>query len=151
MKIRNRRPYAFVAAALVATVGLGAAACNRHSPEHRAEWITGKIASELDLNDAQKVKLDAVKTEFLAVRKEVHKDRAQTFKDLIAQVRAKDLDTRKLQAIVEAKTKAVETASPRVIGRIAEFHASLSEQQRDKLATKLEELQAKIQRWHGEE
>jgi hypothetical protein len=39
------------------------AACN-YGPEKRASWITSKISDELDLNDEQKAKLEAVKRSY---------------------------------------------------------------------------------------
>jgi len=132
-------PLALVGAAITA---FGAAGCHhhRHDPAHRAEWVTKKIASELDLNDAQKAKLEAVKLEFLAVHERNKKQRLETLDFALTQIRAKELDTAKIQQMLEQRHKQWIDAAPSVLKKAAEFHASLTDEQRETAARKLEKF-----------
>lgn len=144
---KNRRRWYWTLGLLGATaVALGLAACGRYScrhhgdPAQRAEWITKKIASELDLNEAQKAKLELVKQEFLAQREKGKQEREEAFQTILAQIRSKQLDTEKLQALIEQRHKRMGEAAPSVLKKIADFHASLSDEQKEKAAQKVEKF-----------
>jgi protein CpxP len=60
-----------VVGTLVLAGALVGAGCHRHhTPSERADWMTGKIAKHLDLDDQQKAKLAVVKDEVIAARAE---------------------------------------------------------------------------------
>ena len=149
---KNRRYWYWTLGVLGAVaVGLGLAACGRHGcrhahdPAQRAEWVTKKIASELDLNEAQKAKLELVKQEFLAQREKGKQEREEAFRTVLAQIRSKQLDTEKLQALFEQRHKRMGEAAPSVLKKLADFHASLSDEQKEKAAQKLEKFHS---HWH---
>ncbi|MBP8202173.1 MAG: hypothetical protein KAX98_17740, partial [Nitrospira sp.] len=74
---------------LVIAGALVGAGCHRHhTPTERADWMTGKIAKHLDLDEQQKAKLAAVKDEAMAVRAESEKERKATMEEVIAQVQS---------------------------------------------------------------
>ncbi len=142
--LKNRRRW-FFSLGLVAAIGaLGLAGCGRQGcrqdPAQRAEWVARKIASELDLNDAQKVKLDIVKQEILAHLEKGKQEREEASRTILAQIRSKQLDTEKLQALLERRHKRMEEISPSVLKKIADFHASLTAEQKEKAAQKFEKL-----------
>src|SRR5512134_1811409 len=128
MQMPKSRRVWFLSLGLV-TAAMGAlvlTACGRHGcrhghdPEQRAEWMTKKIASELDLNDAQKAKLDLVKQEILAHRERGRQEREEAFGTALAQIRSKQLDTQKLQALIEQRHRQMEEAAPSVLKKIAD-------------------------------
>ena len=143
----HRRHWFWALGLIAAAIGaLGVAGCGRHGcrhghdPAQRAEWIAKKIAKELDLNDAQKAKLELVKQEFLAQHEKRKPEREEAFQTVLAQVRSKQLDTAKIQALIERRHKHMEEAAPSVLKKIADFHASLTDEQKEKAARKLEKL-----------
>jgi Spy/CpxP family protein refolding chaperone len=110
----------------------------RHDPQHRADWIAKKVASELGLDAAQKAKLDTIKAALLARQadfKAVHAG----FKDLlIGQIRAGSVDTAKLNQGLDERAAKMKELRGFLVAEFAEFHAMLTPAQREKLAAKLE-------------
>jgi Spy/CpxP family protein refolding chaperone len=145
---KNRRRWFCSLGLLAAAIGaLGLTGCGRqgcrphgHDPAQRAEWVAKKIASELDLNDAQKAKLDIVKQEILAHLEKGKHEREEASRTISAQIRSKQLDTEKLQALMERRHKHMEEISPSVLAKIADFHASLTDEQKEKAAQKFEKF-----------
>jgi len=129
---------AFVAA--VGMAGCGHRCRHKHDPAERAAWVTKKIASKLDLNDAQKAKLEIVKEEILAQREKARQEREEEFRTVITQVRSERLDTGKLKALITRRHQRMEEAAPSVLQKIADFHASLTEIQREKAAKEIEKM-----------
>lgn len=120
---------------------LGTSACFRHhTPAERADWMTGKIAKRLDLDEQQKVKLAAVKDELLAARAESQKERRATMEEVIAQVQSERLDEAKVAQLIERHHAAQTRMMQRVLPKVSEWHASLRPEQKAE-AAKL------IQRW----
>lgn len=145
--LKNRRRWFYSLGLLATAIGaFGLAGCGRqgcrhgHDPAQRAEWLTKKIASELDLNEPQKAKLDLVKQEILAHHEKGKQEREEAFRTILAQIRSKQLDTEKLQALMDRRHKHMEEIAPSVLQKIADFHASLTDEQKEKAAQKLEKL-----------
>lgn len=121
---------AAVGIALVTTV-LTATACHRHqSPSERAEWMTGKIARHLDLDDQQKAKLAAVKEEVLAARAEGQKEQHALVEDVIAQVQSDRLDQTKVAQFIEQYQGLQRRMMVRVLPKVADWHATLRPEQK---------------------
>jgi Spy/CpxP family protein refolding chaperone len=120
---------------------LGTSACFRHhTPAERADWVTGRIAKRLDLDDQQKAKLAAVKDELLAARAESQKERRATMDEVIAQVKSERLDEAKMAQLIERHQAGQTRMMQRVLPKVSEWHASLRPEQKAQ-AAKL------IQRW----
>lgn len=124
---------------------LGTSACFRHhSPAERADWMTGKIAKRLDLDDQQKAKLAAVKDELLAARAESQKERRANMEEVVAQVKSDRLDEDKVAQLIERHQAGQTRMMQRVLPKVSEWHASLRPDQKAEAAKM-------IQRWtdHG--
>ena len=122
--------------------------CRSHSPDHKAEFMVDYISETLDLNDSQREHLDGIKEEFLAKAKEMHAKKkamhaefkTELLKEEIDQQRIKDLMAQKREQMAEIMDLAVE--------RLAEFHKTLSAEQKEKLVAKLEWFHEKHnQKW----
>lgn len=110
---------------------LGAAACHRHlTPAERADWMTGKIAKHLSLDDQQKAKLAAVKDEVLAARAESQKEHQTIMEAVIAQVQGERLDQAKVTQLIEQRQAGQTRMMTRVLPKVAEWHASLRPEQK---------------------
>ena len=131
-------PFAVVASLTAVTL----TACGRHhhDPEEKAEWIVHKVSKKLDLNDEQKVKLEAVKDEFMR-HHDVHKaHKKEMYDKLIAEVVKPQIDQAVLLEMVDQHKTRVEEIAPGVIEKLAVFHASLNQEQKLELKEKLEKF-----------
>ena len=116
--------------AILAAV-LGASACHRHhTPAERAEWMTGKVAKHLNLDDQQKAKLAAVKDEVLAARAESQKEHRAIMEAVIAQVQSDRLDQAKVAQLIEQHQAEQTRMMQRALPKVAEWHASLRPEQK---------------------
>jgi len=110
---------------------LSASACHRHhTPAERADWMTGKIAKHLDLDDSQKTALAAVKDEALAARAESQKEHQALVEELIAQVQGDRLDQTKVAQLIERHHALQSRMMTRVLPKAAEWHAGLRPEQK---------------------
>lgn len=123
-----------------------AAGCGGHcrSEQGKADWVTNRIANKLDLNDAQKAKLEELKVEILTLRSDLRKGRNEDFANLMSQATAPELDQAKLQALFDTRKETLEKSAPTVIAKLAEFHKTLNPEQKEKLV----EIMKKFQKHH---
>ncbi|MCU7846150.1 MAG: Spy/CpxP family protein refolding chaperone [Candidatus Thiodiazotropha sp. (ex Monitilora ramsayi)] len=143
MKITLALISIFTIAALV----LGGCAHRYKTPEQRADYFTEKIAKKLDLNDEQKVKLDMMKDELLAVREEMQGKREEarnTVHDLLS---APVIDQDKAVALVNSHVEDISAQAPRIIAALAGFWESLTPEQQTKVREKLEKHFENNGRW----
>jgi Spy/CpxP family protein refolding chaperone len=110
------------------------------SPEKRAEWIVGKIASELDLDDDQKLELDRIKDEALEKYREHREKRKAIHGRVIELVKSDTLDVDEVNRIFDEREKKMKKMRPFIIEKITEFHRILKPEQKEKLAEKLQEF-----------
>jgi len=131
---------------VIAGTLVGAGCHRQHTPSERADWMTGKIAKHLDLDEQQKAKLAAVKDEMMAARAESQKERKATMEEVIAQVQSDRLDQAKLTRLFEQHQAGQTRLMQRVLPKVAEWHATLRPEQR---AEAVEHLRKWMER-HGE-
>ena len=99
-----------------------------------------KVTNELDLNDAQKSKLELVRKEVLAARQEIRADRDQTRNEVLAMLEQPQLDRQKVLAMVEQKTSSINQQAPQVVNALGDFYDSLSTEQRKTLHDHVAEM-----------
>ena len=119
------------------------AACGHHrykDPEKRGEWLVEKVTDELELNESQKTKLEAVRKEILTVRKEIHADRQTSRDEILAMLDQPQLDRQKVLSMVEQKTVSINQHAPQVVNALGDFYDSLSDEQRKELREHIAEM-----------
>ena len=132
----------FISAALIFT------GCRSHSPEGKAEFMVDYIAETLDLNDGQKAQLDEIKDEFLAKAKEMHAKKEAMHDEFIAELRKEEIDQQRMKELISQKQEQMAEIMDLAVVRLAEFHRTLTPEQREKLVAKLEWFREKHQhRW----
>ena len=114
--------------------------CRAHSPEERAEWVSKRIVSQLDLDAAQQTKLAAVKTEWVAFQISQREIRRGRLSELSAAIESGKLDAARVTAMMDDGIKAMRKESPRLIALVSDLNASLNAAQRATLAKKIEQL-----------
>lgn len=107
-----------------------------------------KIAKELDLNDAQKAKLEALKLEVLTARTQIASERDAVANELLSQVRSDRLDEAKLLDLFEQHQTLKARVAPGIIAKAAEFHASLTPRQKEEAAEHLQHFRERMQDRH---
>jgi len=134
-------------AAVLLIVSLSYVGCGYRTPEKRADRIVKKITKDLDLNEAQQEKLESTKIEFLAKGLEMRKAHRSMRKELKEQLSGDKIDPMALQKIyADHKLKMDELVSLFTV-RLAEFHSTLSPEQKTKFVAKLDSLEKKHRRW----
>lgn len=127
----------------VTAIALSTSACYRsHSPAERAEWMANKVTKELSLNEPQKVKLEAVKQAFLAAQGEMKAQHQAMFDEVLTQVPADRLDQTKLLQLFEQHQLLATRLAPSVLNKVAEFHATLTPQQKAEAVERLAKFRA---------
>jgi Spy/CpxP family protein refolding chaperone len=109
------------------------------SPEKHAEQVTKRIAKELDLTPEQKTKLESIKTAILARKSEfsgVHTSLQDVF---MTQLRSGVADEAKLNQGFEDQDAKIKELRSFLVAEFVAFHGMLNVEQREKLATKLQE------------
>jgi protein CpxP len=147
--MKNPRLIRTLALAMLGMATLSMTACHRYrTPEERADKMVSKVAKELDLNEQQKAKLLAVKDAFLTARAQVRKEHDALFEEGVAIVQSNELDQAKALQLLERHQALHRQVAPSVIAKLAEFHASLTPEQR---AKGIERLKHFHDRMHGHE
>ena len=120
-----------VVGTLVLAGALVGAGCHRHhTPSERADWMTGKIAKHLDLDDQQKAKLIAARDEMVAARAESRQEHKAIMEDIIAQVKSDRLDQAKLTELMDRHQAEQKRLMQRVLPKVTEWHATLRPDQK---------------------
>jgi len=110
----------------------------------RIDLITDKFSRELNLNDSQKLKLDAIKAEIHKTRSQLADRRNERFNELLVQVRSDQMDAKWMKKQVETYTETVLLNSDRFIELIVEFQKSLQPEQKEALAALLQKHKEKM-------
>ena len=123
---------AFISAVLIFS------GCRGHSPHGKAEFMVDYIAEALDLNDQQRAQLDDIKEEFLAKAIEMHAKREAMHAELMAELRKTEIDQERMKALISQKREQMAEMMDLAVERLAEFHRTLTPDQKEKLVAKLE-------------
>ncbi len=132
----------FISGALIFT------GCRSHSHEGKAEFMVDYIAETLDLSDGQRAQLDGFKDEFIAKAKEMHAQKEATHAAFMAELRKEEISRENLNDLIDQKRAQIDEIIDLAVVRLVEFHKTLSPEQREKLAAKVEYFHEKHQnRW----
>ncbi|KRD25359.1 hypothetical protein ASE39_22575 [Acidovorax sp. Root267] len=125
----------------IAVGGLTACSSGHHhhgpmSAEKVAEVrgkVVERVSSKLDLNDAQKLKLNVLADKMEAQRTAFIGKAADPRAEMQAIVAGATFDRVRAQTLLEEKTRAVQANSPEVIGALADFYDSLNPDQQQQV------------------
>jgi len=142
MTSKTRKRILWIALPLVVVMGAGAAVAGfkQHGGHHDPERMVQRISENLDLTDAQKMKLDAVKDALIEGRKAFREERTDTIDKVITEVSKQEMDESRIMALIEERTSRIDVIAPRVVGPMVDFHKSLDDEQRQKIVSLLETM-----------
>ncbi len=112
--------------------------CRSHSHQGKAEFMMDYIAETLDLNDQQRAQLDGIKEEFMVKAQEMHAQKAAMHAEFMAELRKEQIDPEKVKGLIAQKRSQMDEIIDLAVVRLAEFHQTLSAEQREKLVAKVE-------------
>lgn len=117
---------------------LATAGCYHRSQEQRVQGIVNSMADKLDLNDAQKARLNAMKQETLARFPAMKSTREESYDELIAIMRSTQVDQQKMRALAERNKAQADDFISFFSAKFTEFHDMLTPEQREKAAVEME-------------
>ena len=135
--------YILLIGILISGVGLFSG-CRRHSHGHKAEFMVDYISEALDLNESQQAQLDQIKDELMAKAKGMHADKESLHEELVTQLRSKEIDQVRVKAVIAEHREKMDEIIDLVVVRLAEFHKTLTAEQKEKLIAKIETFK----KWH---
>ena len=118
--------------------------CRRHSQGHKAEFMVDYISEALDLNESQQAQLDQIKDELMAKAKGMHADKESLHEELVTQLRSEEIDQARVKAVIAEHREKMDEIIDLVVVRLAEFHKTLTAEQKEKLIAKIETFK----KWH---
>jgi Spy/CpxP family protein refolding chaperone len=122
--------------------------CRSHSAHDKAEFMVDYIAETLDLDNTQRAQLDGIKAEFLAKAKEMHEKKEAMHAEFKAELLKEEIDQQRMKELMAQKREQMAEIMDLAVVRLAEFHKTLSTEQKEKLVVKLEWFHSKhSQRW----
>ncbi len=108
-----------------------------------------RISEKLDLTETQKGKLQAVQVSIQEAKQAMSQARGQTFDEVLDLVSSDTLDQSRVQGIVKRHQSIVEEFTPKVTAKIADFHATLTPEQKSQAAQFLEKWKDRFEHYRG--
>ena len=112
--------------------------CRSHSASHKADFMVDYISEALDLDDNQRAHLDGIKEEFLEKAKEMHARKEAMHAEFKAELLKEQIDQKRIKELIAQKHEHMNEIIDLAVERLAEFHATLTPEQKEKLVAKLE-------------
>ena len=117
---------------LLGLLSFGMVGCY-HSPEDKADYMVSKVTRKLDLNEAQVAKLEKIKVAFLAELK-AQVEKTDEKKQMINEfLMADQIEADKIKERIDERRKEMDTKFDQYFPLVADFHASLNKEQKEKL------------------
>ncbi len=130
--------------------------CGSHGPggmlshwgkSHTAQQKIDRIAEVLDLDEGQKEKLFTVKESLMDAKQAFSQVRLQTVEEFLGLMTSDTLREDQLMQIVSRHQSMVNEVSPKVTMALAEFHATLSPEQKSKAAQFVKTWKDRLEQW----
>ena len=118
--------------------------CRRHSHGHKAEFMVDYISETLDLNESQQAQLDQIKDELMEKAQQMHADKESMHAELVAQLRSEEIDQVRVKAVIAEHREKMDEIIDLMVVHLAEFHKTLTAEQKEKLIAKIETFK----KWH---
>ena len=141
---QGRRKWFTGAAAVLVLVGVGAAVSGGHhhhrSAEARADWATKVVSRKLDLDAVQRDEFRKVADAMVTASAEDRTLAEQLVRDARALVGSAQIDASAVTALGDRLKAEFDQRIDTVLPAVIAFHASLNNDQRDKLTDRLDRV-----------
>jgi len=151
MKTRTRNIVAILGAVAIA---VAVAACGHHASYHGpgdyAVSHIEKLGKELNLNEAQTAKLNAVTATLRKGSETMRAKHDEKQKEVLALLDQPKLDRQRALGLVQQTTRDINDHAPEMIAAMGDFYDSLTPPQQQKLREEVKERMAYADRcrWH---
>ena len=135
--------YFLIIGVLISSLGLFSG-CRRSSHAYKAEFMVDYISETLDLDDSQKAQLNQIKNELMAKVRQMRAGKDSMFEELVAQLRSEEIDQARVKALIAERRAQMDEFVDLLVVRLAEFHKTLTQEQKDTLVAKIETFRI----WH---
>ena len=112
----------------------------RHEHHPAAEFMVDYLAEAFDLDDAQRRQVDQIRDELMAKGKQLKAGHRRAAEELKGLVMADTLNQERLKTIAAEHRGRIDELVDLAILRLADFHRSLSAEQKAKLVSKIEKF-----------
>jgi protein CpxP len=119
--------------------------CRSHSAQSKAEFMVDYIAETLNLTDQQRAQLEGIKEELMVKAETMQANNKAMHDAIMAELRKEEIDPQRLKEVIAQKQEQMAGILDLAITRLAEFHRTLTPEQREKLVAKLEYFHQKHQ------
>ncbi|MBN2009057.1 Spy/CpxP family protein refolding chaperone [candidate division KSB1 bacterium] len=122
--------------------------CSRHcrpfhgrmSSERKTKWVVRKISRELKLNDEQKQNLETMIRDIHSKMEVLHMEKGTMLTVLTDEVQKDSIDADVLNNFFTDRETDFKEIRSYAIDKLVEFHKTLTPEQRQKLAEKMQEI-----------
>jgi Spy/CpxP family protein refolding chaperone len=119
------------------------------NPERMVERIFNDISEELNLTEDQKTLLFSIRDDFIEQGRKRHEDRERMHKDLSQLIMSDKIDTHEVKARIKEKHAEFENMIDLAVDRLAEFHDTLTPEQKERLVELMEKHHKRgMKPWH---
>lgn len=115
-------------------------ACRHSSPEKRMQWMMTKFSKDLKLDKSQQENLDVFKTEMVIKGRELRVAYANVMEEMSLQLRSDEFDKEQVEDAINKISVPQDEFISLFIEKLAEFHGSLTPEQKTLLAKKLDKM-----------
>jgi Spy/CpxP family protein refolding chaperone len=143
--IMLKKGFYFILVSLLIAGVAGFTGCRRHSHAHKAEFMVDYITETLDLTESQQEHLNQIKDEVMEEAKEMHANKESMHEELVVQLRSEEIDQVLVRKRIAEHREKMDAIIELLVVRLAEFHKTLTPQQKEKLIAKIETFK----KWHG--
>ena len=114
----------------------------RGNLQKKSDLIVNHINKKLDLSEIQKKKLTEIQNDLIKKHESLHPEPQTMFNTFLSEIENETLDQDRLNRLFQQKMKKIDDMHPFVVSKLAEFHATLTAEQKQKLS-------ALIRKHHG--
>jgi Spy/CpxP family protein refolding chaperone len=119
--------------------------CRRHGHHRGAEFAVDYVSEVLDLTEPQEEQLNQIKDELMEKREQMHATKAKYHDEAVAMLLSESIDQDRVKEIIAEHRAQMDEMIDFMVQRFAEFHSTLTPEQKTKLVKKLEDFH----KWHG--
>jgi Spy/CpxP family protein refolding chaperone len=135
---------------VVAIVGAAflLAGCKPKSPEQAMNRIFKDLSRELNLSEVQKTQLLGIKEELMEKGREMHEEKEKMHEDMTRLVLSDRIDPDEVKSEAKKKHAGMEEVFNHAVDRLAEFHSTLSPEQKTQLVKLMDKHKKRRPPWH---
>jgi len=139
------RKGSYIALMISLVLGVGFfSGCRPHGHGRGVEFAVDYVSEVLDLNEAQQAHLNQIKEEMMEKREQMHANKAKHHDEIIAQLSNEEIDQERVKVIIAEHRVQMDEMIDLIVVRFAEFHRTLTPEQKAKLVKKVEGFS----KWH---